>query len=159
MPALYREKNRYPHLVDEVVDRNVGDAEDEALHAIVWPVVERIAASRRDRAADRVRDRLGTEEASDDLAEVVAAADDGRVELLFVARGAECAGRYDRTTRTVRLRDDGPGAGDLPDRAAGDTFASGGEVWVVDTERMPGANGSVVSALFRYPGPGASLER
>jgi hypothetical protein len=79
----------------------------------------------------------------------VVAAHDGRVDVLFVARGVERWGTFDRTARAVRIHDEErPGSEELLDLAAVQTLRNGGTVYAVPPTDIPG-NAQAV-ALLRY---------
>jgi hypothetical protein len=86
---------------------------------------------------------------ADELDRVVPAADDGRVDTLFLERNARCWGRYEPERRAV-LRDASPGAAneDLLDLAAVRTIEHGGRVVLVDPGSLPGTTRA--AALLRY---------
>src|SRR5882724_10051299 len=87
--------------------------------------------------------------ASAQLEEVLPAAHDGRVDVLFTAQGARLPGAYDPGARTVQVAKNGGAAEDLLDEAAVQTFLHGGRVFAVPPEAVP-APGEPLAAVFRY---------
>jgi hypothetical protein len=66
-----------------------------------------------------------------------------------VAVGVQIWGRFDeRTYHTVVLENPEPVAQDLLNLAAVHTYATGGNVYAVPAEEVPG--GGVVASVFRY---------
>lgn len=135
--------------LDEIVRGNTEPLSAKELHARAWPIVE----PHLQRELDESREDVGSMEAngrgSSDLEEVVTAAIDGRVQTLFVSRDDHVWGEYDMAARSVRVYEEQrPGADDLLDRAAVETYAKGGKVYVVPPDRLP--NGGKVTALYRY---------
>jgi len=146
---LYREVAAYPRLIEGGVPGNADEATNEELHSRAWPVVEPVFTAAQESAAAQFRELAGTGRASTHLDEVVRAADDGRVDTLFVGLGMRRWGTFDREQRTVDLVDDhGPGTEDLVDFAAIQTVLKGGTVYAVGPDHVP--EGDAVAAVFRY---------
>ena len=146
---IFKEVTSYNHVLDEGVDGNPEGLRPDELHARAWRIVqphfrERIRDSKDRYHAGHVR---GT--ASDDLADVLAAAYEGRVGILFARRDASAWGVFDLAGRSATLRGE-PGAGDvdLVDLACRQTLATGGEVFVVEEADMPSA--TALAAVYRY---------
>lgn len=127
--AMYREVSDYPALVDEGISSNPDRLSPEDLHKRAWTIVEPLFRQKQNEAADRYRELAGTGMTSDDLGATVAAAGEGRVEILF-----------------VRLSEDREG--DLLDLAAVRTLLGGGTVYALPSDRIPG--GAAVAAILRY---------
>ena len=69
--------------------------------------------------------------------------------LLFAAAGRQNMGRFDAASGAVELRGKAETADeDLLEVAAIQTFLNGGSVFILPTEKMPGAGD--LSAVFRY---------
>ena len=93
----------------------------------------------------------GTDDAhaSNDIAEIVAAAHYKRVATLFVALDIQQWGTFDPQTQIVTLHNEcQPGDQDLLDLAAVHTFLNHGAVYVIPPEEMPAD--APVAAIFRY---------
>jgi hypothetical protein len=102
---------------------------------------------------DRVRhtycDAAGQNAASDDLRDILFAAQDGRVGLLMVAQDDHVWGRYAPATGEVRVgKLEEPPDEDLLNTAAILTQRTGGQVFALPEEQMP--NGVPIAAVFRY---------
>jgi hypothetical protein len=160
MPSLYRERNGYDSLSEREIRKNVGEDRPDEILEISWPLASDIAEERTRADKERIEAGLGNGRATNVLADVVAASDDGAVETLFVAQGETCWGSFSRDERKVTLRK-GPGEGaeDLLDRAAFETFARGGQVHVVGPDQMPGDDEVPLAAELRFPGLSARLEK
>ena len=84
-----------------------------------------------------------------DVADVVVAAVDGRVDVLFVAVGIRAWGTYASQTRTVAIGDEASGHHeDLLNLAAIHTVLNRGTVYALPPAEMP--DGSSVAAVLRY---------
>jgi hypothetical protein len=146
---LYREANTYPHLIEAGIEGNPDNLSAEELHQQAWAIVQPRFLEERIEAAKRFRQFADTDQASDDLAEVVPAAYHGRVETLFVALDLQQWGTFDPATNEVQLHQDTkPGDQDLLDSAAVQTLLNGGSVYAVEPEQMPVE--APLAALLRY---------
>lgn len=147
--SVFREVNTYPHLVGETVGGNPDAQSAEALRDAGWAALEPGITRERTDAVDRFMNRLGADQASQDLRQVLPAALHGRVDLLLLAEGARQFGRYDPETDTLNLSAvPQAGEGDLLDLAAGQTLLHGGAVVSLPPEQAP--FDSPVAALLRY---------
>ena len=146
---LYREVTRRPHVIEEGVVGNPEGLKPEELRDRAWPLVAPRFTADREKAAARFADLVGTGRASAQLEEVLPAAHDGRVDVLFTAQGARLPGAYDPGARTVQVAKNGGAAEDLLDEAAVQTFLHGGRVFAVPPEAVP-APGEPLAAVFRY---------
>lgn len=147
---LYRQANRYPHLLEAGVPVNAQALQSEEIHAKVWPAVEPAFEQRLRNAADKY-DRYSGEgrRSSQDTAEIVKAAYQGRVESLFVAEGEQQWGAFDPAALEVRLhRERQPGDEDLTDYAAAQTLLTRGAIYVMEPRLVP--DRSTLSAVLRY---------
>ena len=86
---LYRQANTYPHLLERGVAGNPDHLSSRDLHDRAWPLVEPVFQEARRKAAARYEQAAGTGRTTDRLDELLAAAQNGRVELLFVPRDDE----------------------------------------------------------------------
>jgi hypothetical protein len=148
LEQVMRDVSSLPNLVSPALHGNVEHASVEDLHERALPLVlprfeERIGA-----AKERLMNLLGTGNATSQIEQVVIAAADGRIDTLFVRQGAHLVGSFDPDTHSVRLGNGRASAGDLIDRAATDTFLTGGVVYRLSAEEMPVDN--EVAAILRY---------
>ena len=97
-------------------------------------------------AARTYRALEGTGLTSDDLPTILAAAEDGRVEDLFLPTDFSTPA-VAPSDRLVSLAGP-PNRDDQSDRAAVETLRTGGNVYALPAARMP--SGSPVAATFRY---------
>ncbi|HEX2296880.1 MAG TPA: hypothetical protein VHN37_16425 [Actinomycetota bacterium] len=146
---IFKEVTSYNHVLDDGVDGNPEGFRPDEIHAKTWRVVqpwfrERIRDAKDRYHAGRVR---GT--GSDDLADILAAAYEGRVGVLFALRGAEVWGIFDLASRSAEVHSErGPGDVDLTDLACRQTLATGAEVFVVEEADMP--TSTPLAAVYRY---------
>jgi hypothetical protein len=148
---LYREANRYQHLLDQGITGNPEELSAEELHKRAWTIVEPHFQGERKEAEARYQQLAGAESelASNDVQQVVPAAYHGRVEALFVALGCQQWGSFDVDTNAAELhKEAGPGDEDLLDFAALHTLLNGGTVYAVEAGKIP--DGAGLAAVFRY---------
>jgi hypothetical protein len=146
---LYREANTHPNLLPDALPGNPEGLSAEALQARGWELVRpRLERARRE-TAERYRALAGTGRTADDVAVVLRAAHEGRVERLFVAADAATWGTFDPGSGTVAARDEGdPDAEDLVNLALIHAWQRGATVHVVDRADVPGAG--ALAAILRY---------
>lgn len=148
---IYRQQSEYPNLVTEGITGNPEGLSPQQLHEAAWKIVEPIFAADRERAVGRYHELAGTGRASSQLEDVLPAAHDGRVDVLFTPQGVSEWGSFDPGTREVKRNGGGPegGAEDLLDLAAVQTFLNGGTVYAVPPDAMPDDRGPL-AAIYRY---------
>ena len=146
---IYREANRYPHLVASGIVGNPERLSGEALRRRAWTLLEIRFARAQEEAGARYRQLAGTGRTSADVAAIVAAAHHGRVEVLFTTRNTQQWGTYEAATDCVQLLPEAaPGAQDLLDLAVVQALGRGASVYIVDFPEMP--DRAPVAAIFRY---------
>lgn len=148
--VTYRGVNNYGNVLAEAVHRNPDDLSVEQLHDVAWPIVEARLREEREELIGRVRQLDGTGRVSSDPDFISEAAQQGRVETLFMRADPWC---WEEATSSVgadvvRLgTDDRYSVCELVDAAAADTLANSGDVHA--TTREVHAD-SPVTAILRY---------
>ncbi|MFN2586755.1 MAG: hypothetical protein ABR613_01370 [Actinomycetota bacterium] len=146
---IFKEVTSYNHVLDEGVDGNPEGLRPDELHAKAWRIVQPHFRERIRETKDRYYAGFVRGTASDDLPDVLAAAYEGRVGVLFALRNEPVWGIFDLVDRKATVHDErGPGDVDLVDLACRQTLATGGEVFVVEEADMPSA--TAVAAVYRY---------
>ncbi len=146
---LYRTASGDPRLLPTSVHGNPDVSSDEELRQKAWPLVEPKLLEERERALERFAKLRGGARTYTDLAEIVFAARDGRVETLFVDRNAERWGSFDPERREARVHAGrAPGDEDLLERVTADTLARGGEVHALLPGVMPAP--TPIAATLRF---------
>jgi len=147
---IYREASSHPRLVEQEVRQGAADLKVDELRENAWALVEPLFVKEQREALERYRELAGTGRTSDRVSEIVPAARDGRVEVLFVARGVRRWGAFDAENRRVDVHDaPGNGSLDLLDLAAVQALLRGGKVYVVEPGAPPVDEG-MIAALYRY---------
>lgn len=146
---IFKGVTSYDHVLDEGVDGNPEGYRPDEIHAKAWSVVQPHFRERIREAKDRYGAGVVRGTGSDDLADVLAAAYEGRVGVLFALRGAEAWGIFDLASRRADVHAErGLGDVDLTDLACRQSLATGAEVFVVEEADMPSA--TPVAAVYRY---------
>jgi hypothetical protein len=149
LASIYREVNSYSNLLGEGIIGNPELLSPEELHARAWKLIQPRFQKAREEAISQYRQLAGTGRTSQELAEIVPAAAQGRIEKLVVAQGVQVWGSFLPDREAVELHGE-PVAGsvDLLDLAAIQALQNGGLVYTVEPEALPG-NAPII-ALFRY---------
>ena len=149
LPAIYREVNGYPHLLGEPVHGNPEPLRDEELRDRAWKLVAPLFEQGRVKAEEHWQELAGTRRTSNEVAEILPAAVQGRVEVLFVDGGSDLWGRFDTGAGAVEIHP-APEVEDQELLEAATLFSlrNGGTVYAVDRGRVPG--GRELAAVFRY---------
>ena len=148
--AMFRAVTRYEHVLEDGIEGNPQMLRPDELHARAWALVEPIFERDREAAEARYRENSSRGgRALDALPQAVLAANDGRVESLFVPVGEQRWGAFDEGARSVVVHDPRQaGDEDLLDLAAVLTLRASGQVFAVPPERIPSSTD--VAAVLRY---------
>lgn len=146
---LYREVNSYQNMLTVGITGSPELLGNDELHAQAWPIVREYLLTGEREAVAKFQNLSGGARTSIDLKEILSAAHAGRVETIFVANAREAWGNYDQSTDEMASEDVQTTANtDLLDLAATQTFLTGGRVYVLDPDAVPG--GESVAAVFRF---------
>lgn len=147
---IYRKANSYPHLLEHGVAGNPDRFDDKELHERSWALVRSQFEQAQRNATALYQQLAGTGRTTNDVAQAIAAAYQGRIEIIFVAAGTEQWGTCgplgtDLVTHATRQ----PGDEDLLNLAAMHTMLRGGVAYAVPPDKMPG--GGVLAAIYWLP--------
>ncbi|MEW6741874.1 MAG: hypothetical protein AB1486_03860 [Planctomycetota bacterium] len=147
---IYREVSRYPYLVAKGVEGSAEKMNPQELHEKAWPLVEAVVRAEEEKLCDQFRNLRSSGRSTDLIDEVGRAVVAGRVGTLFLAEGQRIYGVLDRRSGEVDVRQGArePLGGDILDDLGEQTILRGGDVLVLQPERMPSA--SPVAAILRY---------
>jgi hypothetical protein len=145
---IYREVNTYPHLMEEGIAGNAEERSAAELHAAAWAIVQPHVLRVQHDTIEIYHEYAGGARASHDLATIVRAAHEGRVQRLLVVAGAQRWGTFDLKTESIVVHaEQVAGDEDLLDRAAVETYLHGGTVHALPSDALP--EKTPVVALFR----------
>lgn len=147
--ATYREVNHYAHTLTDAVIHNPDDLSPEQLHELAWPLVEAQLRQDRDALIDRFHQLNGTGKVDCDPSSVREAAEQGRVDTLFLRADPWCWERVsgDELTVVDLDSDERYAECEVLDAAAAATLANGGQVHATSQHVV---DDSEVAAILRY---------
>jgi len=146
---IYKDANTYPYLMEDGISGNPEGISAEHLQKQAWEIANPYFRKEENDALGQYRQSSGTGLTSDDIKEIVTAAFDGRVGLLFVAIGCHQWGIVSPQQNEIVLQQEaGTGSDDLLDIVSIQTFLNGGKVFAIPQEKMPG--NKLSAAVFRY---------
>ena len=155
---LFQQTCGYRYLVDRSVTGNPEGWNEQQLHREAWNIVEPLFQQGRRDALEQYGNKAAHHMASGDLAEVITAAHEGRVDTLFVAQGKQCWGVVDSNTGVVVHADNwqgGPGRQELVEHATTHALLQGAKVYAIAEEELPA--GEFAAAIFRFTNPGRAV--
>ena len=133
------------------VETNPSSMDEAGLHAAAYAVMQPLRDKARNEALDHLAALVGRKDttACMDPALLRTAAQDGRVDQLFVDGHAILGEKLDRGAGDTRTREPvAPETADMIDQTAQMTLVNGGTVWVVAADRLP--RSSALAAILRY---------
>lgn len=147
--AMYRGLTRIPDVLPDGIDGSPDRMSREELHQRAWAIVEPRFLAAAAASVGRYAELAGTPRASDDLAVVLRAAGEGRVESLHVDVARQVWGRWSPEALEAEIHEEQrPGDRDLLDVAALTALENGAQVFATAPGSVPG--GGPIAAVFRY---------
>lgn len=146
---IYREANTYPRLENEAVLGNPNQRRRQELHEKAWEILKTRFGQQRQQATERFQAALANGHASEKLEDILPAAQDGRIDTLFVSPSDSRWGRFRQDNREVELHEQADAHDEeLVNLAAIYTYLTHGDVYVTESNGMPAK--SPAAALYRY---------
>ncbi|MEQ1948932.1 MAG: hypothetical protein ABL995_17205 [Bryobacteraceae bacterium] len=146
--AIYREVSTLPNLAHDTIGGNPETTHVDQLHAAALPIARRLFDGARTEFENRYFDRQREGKALDEPAAAVQAARQGRVETVFVPIGVHVWGHINSSGDVVLSDRQGPQDEDLLNRVLIDTWKTGGRVFAVAPNTIPG--GRMLAATTRF---------
>lgn len=148
--GIYKEANTYPTLLQNYV---AGDSEFKnktKLHQESWELVHPYFEKLKETKLQQYKELYHTPKTSYQISEIVPAAVNGKIDTLFVQKGADEFGIFNQETNRLMFRKETePNNASLADLSAVNTFLQGGKVFFLAPEEMPD-QGQTMNALLRY---------
>lgn len=138
--AIYRQHNHYAHLLDEVILGNPEHCNLTNLHQEAWRLVEPHFHKAQEDELNKFN-RLSADRISTDLKSIAEAAEQGRVEALFIPH--HDGNGNGRTPTPLR---------EMLDETASKVLRTGGDVFPLPPDAMP-QQAREAAAVYRYALP------
>ena len=146
---IYRSACDYHNLWPEVLTGNRDQQETTNLYNDAKELMKPYFEQRVNKALETYGNQSATGLTSSIPADVIPATYYAKVSQLFVCKGAHLWGHFDEMSNELTFHDTPDEDGeDLIDNAVVKTFANGGEVFLLDKEKMPAD--CQIAALMRY---------
>lgn len=146
---IYREVCRYTHLSGQKISGNPEDLTPDELHAHASEALRSEFGQSRKRELLKIREKLECNLVHTEIRDVLAAAEEGRVAALMAPGDAVCWGRFDPDSGEVETLPETDFHGrDLYQEAAEKTLLHGGELFYLESSKMP--HGKAICAELRY---------
>lgn len=147
---VYAKITDYPNLFKQNISGNHDETDAALLHKLALPLVEGYFQQYRKKYAELIRNLPINGKTSFDLNDIIPAAIDGRIEVLFVQKSRDKYGLYDEVNRSLIVDENTTvSQASLYNLAAIQTWLKGGHVYLAEKDEMP-LLGSGINALFRY---------
>ena len=148
---IYREASHYDFILARGVEGNPDELRPDELHAKAKPIFEARLEQGFRSMSEKYGDLSSHGRSSNDLADILAAAEEGRIESLFIARDRRVWGTFDPSDSQVQVNGDRPASDadvELLDLAARRTILASGSAYLLPEDKVPG--GSDIAAIYRY---------
>jgi hypothetical protein len=148
---VYRSVCDYKHVYSEALTGSHERDDAHTLHALAMEIMAPYFEQRREKALELYGNQFATSLTSSMIDKIVPAAYYGRVSHLFVQKDApQVWGTFDEMKNELNVHTSKEAGGDdLLNNAIVKTLLTGGEVFMLDKEQMPG-QGNVIAAVLRY---------
>lgn len=147
---IYKEANDYKYLQDDFIAGNPERKDPVFLHEKAKDILEEYFDRDRQEKTALFEQALANQKASYKEEEIIPAAVNGRVGTLFVKKGEEMWGLFDKEANKIIERDrESEQSSGLLNLATVHTILNNGEVYLVEPEKMPEPAGRL-NALLRY---------
>jgi hypothetical protein len=148
MVPIYREASHYNALADFHLEGSPKMESADSLHEKIWPMMEPLMQKPVDDAIERFGTAKAQGLASEHLVDIVRAAQDGRVDTLFVDEGTMLWGTVDPHHDVVLSEEPQDGDEELLNMASICALQTHATVYQLPSGRMPGE--APLAAIFRY---------
>jgi hypothetical protein len=150
---IFNQVTRYGNLFNRYLGGNYDHTDPIELHERAWMLVSDYFQGNRKQKIKQFNDLSASEKTLKEFRDIFPAAVEGRVDTLFILKGAECYGYYDEAQHALHLESKDNtrkiNHADLYNIVAMLAIQNGGSVYLEEPENMP-LNGSEINALLRY---------
>jgi hypothetical protein len=146
---IYREANTYGHLFEEGIEGSYEQWNDKEIQHQAWELLQPYFQKGRQAAESLYHQQADKSLASADLATILPASYQGRVDTLFVALDEQRWGRYQPEAGQLELHTQPrPGDVDLLNLATIYVVKNSGDVYAAEREELPDA--SPLATILRF---------
>ena len=147
---IYQTINTHPQLIEDFIFCNPKDHDLDWLHEAAWSKLSSQLDATNREVMEEFMDFSETPKAGRDIAPIVTAAMQGRVKALFIRKGNDVWGTYDPLSESIKIAGNRKAPNvSLINKAAVQSFARGGQVFVLSKEEMPDESLGM-GAIYRY---------
>ncbi len=146
---FFKQVNKNPVLLPDSIEINPQSVSIEKLAQLSWEVMEPVYLQKLETLAGKFNQAKSGGSGSDNIDEIIVAAEAGRVDTLFIEAHRIIAKRLRNINGTFKVHDvTQPGLDDLLDDVGELVSKMGGTVVIIPKEQMPGVTG--LAAIFRF---------
>ena len=148
---MYRKVSEYQNIMEEGITGNPDHLRPEELQEQAWRIVETYFRQETKKTVEQYQQLAGTDKATDNVEEIVAAAFNGRVDKLILSVENQIWGAFNPKDGKVIHSSNGQSKEynlALMDFTAMNTLQNGGTVYALSQAEMP--TDSPIAAIFRY---------
>lgn len=147
---IYKSVTDYNNIWPEALTGNHQYDDAETLYQQAMSVMQPYFDQNQKNALEEFGNKSATALTSLENKEVIPAAYYGRISHLFVEKNSHIWGTFDELSSELKITNSRDGdAENLADKAVAKTIETGGSVFILDKEQMPGTG--QMAAIFRYP--------
>ncbi len=147
---IYSKITNYPALYKEHISGNHEETNPNIMHQMAGVLIDKVLGDKKDDLGKIMQDQTPVRKTSFDLNDIVPAAVDGRIEVLFIQKSTDRYGLYDKLNRSLIVDEQSKiNQASLFNLAAIHTWLRGGRVYMAEKNNMP-FKGTSINALFRY---------
>jgi hypothetical protein len=146
---IYKQVAEYKHIWDEAITGSHEHEDLNSLYQAAWTKVAPYFMQRVNKAKETYGNQSATALTSSVAADIIPAAYYGRISTLFVQKDEHLWGTFDEMNNELVIHDVREEKDeDLIDKAVIKTLLTGGEVHIIEKDRMPAE--SNMAAIMRY---------
>lgn len=146
---IYRSVSDYSNIWPEALTGNHSTEDTNYLHGRAMEVMRPYFDQKLEKGLDEYGNKSATDLTSVNSYKIIPAAFYGKVSRLFVQKDVQIWGTFDEQSNELKVFSSmKEGAENLADRAAAKTIQNGGDVFILEKDKMPGAG--ELAAIFRY---------
>ncbi|WKN30768.1 hypothetical protein PZB74_17575 [Porifericola rhodea] len=149
---IFKEANKTLNLTEKGLTGNFDNAKLEDIHNKSKEIFNPEHEAVQKEYMEKYQALAGTGKTSYQIDDIAPAAVDGRIDTLFILKGAHRWGIINNEDNSVNLRDENdPNVHDLVSKAAVETVLNGGHTYFVDREHLPEqVDSAEMAAVFRW---------